>query len=119
MTVNTTTTTNLLLNHKGPLIKICDLGFSIYAQKKSRQMIPISLTGTYNTLAPEALIDEPEKLVNGKALDVWALGCVIYTVLVGEYPFVTNPLNNTTAEILRARNAMNDQICTLRYPTRC
>jgi serine/threonine protein kinase len=73
---------NLLLDRTGQL-KICDFGFA-------KQVDPASWTwtlcGTPEYLAPEIILNKG----HGKAVDWWALGILLYEMLVGYPPFYSD-----------------------------
>ncbi|CAJ0961566.1 unnamed protein product, partial [Mesorhabditis belari] len=54
-----------------------------------------TLCGTPNYIAPEVL----EKTGHAFEVDVWALGCILYTLLVGTPPFETKSLQETYRRI--------------------
>jgi serine/threonine protein kinase len=59
--------------------------------------------GTYDTIAPELLKAriKNQKLKYNEEADVYSLGCALYCMLFGEYPFTNkNGKNNTPYEIL-------------------
>ena len=65
-----------------PLCKICDFGFSKVAPADDQLS---TLLGTQAYAAPE--IVEAHRHYDGKKVDVWAAGVLLYTMLVGAYPF--------------------------------
>jgi len=73
---------NLLLDKTGQL-KICDFGFA-------KEIDPASWTwtlcGTPEYLAPEIILNKG----HGKAVDWWALGILLYEMLVGYPPFYSD-----------------------------
>ncbi|GAB6019425.1 Serine/threonine-protein kinase plk1 [Chamberlinius hualienensis] len=54
-----------------------------------------TLCGTPNYIAPEILCKKGHSF----EVDVWSLGCIIYTLLVGRPPFETSNLKETYAKI--------------------
>ncbi|XP_071510824.1 serine/threonine-protein kinase PLK1-like [Diadema antillarum] len=54
-----------------------------------------TMCGTPNYIAPEVL----GKIGHSFEADVWALGCIMYTMLVGRPPFETSSLKETYARI--------------------
>lgn len=56
-----------------------------------------TLCGTPNYIAPEVLA----KRGHSYEVDIWSIGCILYTLLVGKPPFETNSLRDTYAKIRR------------------
>jgi len=56
-----------------------------------------TLCGTPNYIAPEVL----GKKGHSYEVDVWSLGCILYTLLVGKPPFETQTLKDTYSRIKR------------------
>lgn len=84
---------NMLLDSRMEL-KIADFGLAArVADEPPRQAV----CGTPNYLAPEVLRMEG----HGFAADVWAMGCIMYALLVGRPPFETSTLSETYQRILR------------------
>lgn len=54
-----------------------------------------TLCGTPNYIAPEVL----NKKGHSFEVDVWSLGCILYTLLIGKPPFETECLKDTYAKI--------------------
>ncbi|KAG9151687.1 hypothetical protein Leryth_001982 [Lithospermum erythrorhizon] len=86
---------NILLDGNpagGPLIKICDFG---YSKSSVLHSVPNSTVGTPGYMAPEVL---SRRSYDGKIADVWSCGVSLYIMLVGAYPFEdpADPLNYKT-----------------------
>lgn len=76
-------------------IKIGDFGLATTVQSdKDRKR---TLCGTPNYIAPEVL----SKKGHSFEVDVWSLGCIMYTLLVGKPPFETTSLTETYSRIKR------------------
>ncbi|CAB4021839.1 serine threonine- kinase PLK1 [Paramuricea clavata] len=76
-------------------IKIGDFGLATTVQSdKERKR---TLCGTPNYIAPEVL----SKKGHSFEVDVWSLGCIMYTLLVGKPPFETSSLKETYNRIKR------------------
>jgi len=76
-------------------IKIGDFGLATQVDfdgEKKR-----TLCGTPNYIAPEVL----GKKGHSYEVDVWSLGCILYTLLVGKPPFETQTLKDTYSRIKR------------------
>jgi len=74
---------NVLLDRSQEHIKIIDFGFA--AQVASKDAKLRAFCGTPSYMAPEIIRGEG---YSGFATDVWALGVVIFALLVGALPFV-------------------------------
>merc|ERR1719481_156701 len=76
-------------------VKIGDFGLATkvdYDGERKR-----TLCGTPNYIAPEVL----GKKGHSYEVDVWSLGCILYTLLVGKPPFETQTLKDTYSRIKR------------------
>lgn len=72
---------NILINKKNKDVKIIDFGFSVCVQADKKLCM---FCGTPSYMAPE-IVSKQE--YNGKYVDVWALGILLYTMLCGKFPF--------------------------------
>ncbi|KAJ3342551.1 hypothetical protein HDU93_001938 [Gonapodya sp. JEL0774] len=67
---------------------IVDFGFATRlpagGQEKENPELLKTMLGTLFTRAPEIFLDKPYK---GKPVDMWAVGCIAYTLLCGYSPF--------------------------------
>ncbi|GMS99969.1 hypothetical protein PENTCL1PPCAC_22144, partial [Pristionchus entomophagus] len=79
-------TSNILVDAYGDL-KLCDFGYSVrFPQSKRRT----TFCGTLDFLAPEMVRNKGRKYVmDGKHVDLWALGVVAYKIVTGTLPFVS------------------------------
>jgi serine/threonine-protein kinase SRK2 len=73
---------NLLLDEKGEVLKITDFGFA----KFQVDSMPKTILGTAVYVAPEVLESSPTGY-DGYLADVWSCGVILYTMIVGNYPF--------------------------------
>lgn len=73
-------------------IKLGDFGLATRVDDAERKY---TLCGTPNYLAPEILL----KTGHSYQVDVWSLGCIVYTLAVGTPPFETPDLNDTYKRI--------------------
>ncbi|XP_069834687.1 serine/threonine-protein kinase PLK4 isoform X2 [Dendropsophus ebraccatus] len=89
------TLSNLLLS-SDMNIKIADFGLA--AQLKLPNEKHFTMCGTPNYIAPEIAT----RSAHGLESDVWSLGCMLYTFLVGKPPFDTDTVKNTLNKIVLA-----------------
>lgn len=76
-------------------IKVGDFGLATkvdYTGERKK-----TLCGTPNYIAPEVL----SKKGHSYEVDIWSLGCIMYTLLVGKPPFETQSLKDTYTRIKR------------------
>ncbi|CAM9366787.1 unnamed protein product [Ectocarpus fasciculatus] len=90
---------NLLVGHNGEL-KIADFGWSVHAPSNRRQ----TFCGTLDYLPPEMV----EGKEHNEAVDIWALGVLMYELLVGNPPFDAQGHSATYRRIINV---------DLRYPS--
>ena len=81
---------NLFLNDHMEL-KVGDFGLATRFEGKRK----MTLCGTPNYIAPEVLTKKGHSF----EVDVWSLGCIVYTLLVGKPPFETSDLKDTYRKI--------------------
>ncbi|XP_078395684.1 serine/threonine-protein kinase PLK4 isoform X2 [Cetorhinus maximus] len=89
------TLSNLLLT-SDMNIKIADFGLA--AQLKMPNEKHFTMCGTPNYIAPEIATHS----AHGLESDVWSLGCMFYTFLVGKPPFDTDTVKNTLNKVMLA-----------------
>lgn len=85
---------NLFLNDNLE-VKIGDFGLAAKIEYIGQRKK--TLCGTPNYIAPEILTKKGHSF----EVDVWSIGCIMYTLLVGKPPFETNSLKETYAKIKR------------------
>ncbi|KAH9383166.1 hypothetical protein HPB48_023992 [Haemaphysalis longicornis] len=85
---------NLLLNERMEL-KIADFGLSARVNFEGERKK--TLCGTPNYIAPEIL----SKKGHSFEVDIWSIGCILFTLLVGHPPFETSTLKETYTRIKR------------------
>lgn len=85
---------NLFLNDDME-IKVGDFGLATKVESEGERKK--TLCGTPNYIAPEVL----NKKGHSYEVDVWSLGCIMYTLLVGKPPFETSSLKETYMRIKR------------------
>lgn len=76
-------------------VKICDLGLS----KQIWEATTMTPCGTVGYTAPEIVKDERYS----KSVDMWALGCVLYTLLCGFPPFYDESIQVLTEKVARGQ----------------
>jgi polo-like kinase 4 len=77
--------------------KIADFGLA--AQLKRPDERHMTLCGTPNFISPEVA----GRSSHGMETDVWSLGCMLYTMLVGRPPFETEGVRGTLSKVMRAQ----------------
>ncbi|KAM9331278.1 serine/threonine-protein kinase PLK2 [Gastrophryne carolinensis] len=90
---------NFFINESMEL-KVGDFGLA--ARLEPMEQRRRTICGTPNYLSPEVL----NKQGHGCESDVWALGCVMYTMLLGRPPFETTNLKETYRCIREARYSL-------------
>ncbi|KAK2568246.1 Serine/threonine-protein kinase PLK1 [Acropora cervicornis] len=85
---------NLFLNDDME-VKIGDFGLATRVENEGERKK--TLCGTPNYIAPEVL----NKKGHSFEVDVWSLGCILFTLLVGKPPFETQSLQDTYKRIKR------------------
>lgn len=83
-------------------VKIGDFGLATKIEYEGERKK--TLCGTPNYIAPEILL----KKGHSYEVDIWSIGCVMYTLLVGTPPFETSSLKDTYSKIRK---------CDYRMPT--
>ncbi|GMT04932.1 hypothetical protein PENTCL1PPCAC_27106, partial [Pristionchus entomophagus] len=78
---------NIFINDEMEL-KIGDLGLATRVEDEEKRN---TLCGTPNYIAPEVLTKKGHSF----EVDIWAIGCILYTLLVGKPPFQTKQLKET------------------------
>ncbi|KAI3381391.1 hypothetical protein SNEBB_005186 [Seison nebaliae] len=83
---------NLMLNN-AMNIKIGDFGLATQLSVPDEKHF--TMCGTPNFISPEIVT----RNAHGLEADVWSLGCMIYTMLVGKPPFDTRGVKNTLSKV--------------------
>lgn len=89
------TLSNLLLT-RNMNIKIADFGLA--TQLKMPHEKHYTLCGTPNYISPEIAT----RSAHGLESDIWSLGCMFYTLLIGRPPFDTDTVKNTLNKVVLA-----------------
>ncbi|KAL4237040.1 Serine/threonine-protein kinase plk2 [Mactra antiquata] len=94
---------NMLLNDNMD-VKIADFGLATRVEFEGEKKMTVC--GTPNYIAPEVL----QKRGHSFPADIWALGCVMYALLVGHPPFETATLKETYIRITENRYSIPNWI---------
>lgn len=86
---------NLLLT-KELKVKIADFGLATELARPDEKHM--TLCGTPNYISPEVA----SRASHGLPVDVWGLGCMMYTLLVGKPPFDTDGIKSTLTRVVMA-----------------
>lgn len=76
---------------QGSMAKLADFGLAVYYHQHDQKHI----CGTPNFLAPEVFRTKK----HSPSSDIWAAGCVLYTLLVGRSPFRFTTMSETARKI--------------------
>ncbi|KAL6427074.1 hypothetical protein ACFW04_009329 [Cataglyphis niger] len=90
---------NLLLT-KDMQVKIADFGLATQLTKPDEKHL--TMCGTPNYISPEVAT----RSSHGPEADVWSLGCMLYTLLVGKPPFDTDAVKSTLTRVVMADYVM-------------
>jgi len=86
---------NMLLSKNG-VLKICDFGFARTLERKSEETQFTDYVSTRWYRAPELLVGYPNY---GKAVDVWAIGCIFVELITGR-PLFAGDSDYTTLKMI-------------------
>lgn len=95
---------NLLLT-KSMQVKISDFGLATQLSSHDGN-IHKSLCGTPNYISPEIA----SRSADGLPTDVWSLGCMLYTLLIGRPPFETNGVKSTLTQVVMGSFVIPDSL---------
>nr|CAG4640740.1 EOG090X03P9 [Eulimnadia texana] len=84
---------NLLLT-KDMKVKIADFGLATQLTRPDEKHL--TMCGTPNYISPEVAT----RSSHGLEADVWGLGCLLYTILVGKPPFDTDAVKSTLTKVV-------------------
>ncbi|CAG9769338.1 unnamed protein product [Ceutorhynchus assimilis] len=90
---------NLLLT-KDMQVKIADFGLATQLTRPDEKHR--TMCGTPNFISPEVAT----RGSHGLEVDVWGLGCLLYTLLVGAPPFDTNGVKSTLTRVVMANYSL-------------
>ncbi len=72
----------MMVDRNGLTIKIVDFGIAgLFAGRKSE----ITRAGSLMYMAPEVL--SRKNLAASPAIDIWSVGCILYSLVIGNLPF--------------------------------
>jgi serine/threonine protein kinase len=96
---------NLVVSAKGRL-KLIDFGLSTWGilDRGLSDDSPVEVVGTPDYMAPEIICQQRDSF----AVDYWALGCIVYEMLVGLPPFHRVTPVDTFADILKGKYNAED-----------
>ncbi len=86
---------NLLLT-RDMKVKIADFGLATQLSRPDERHM--TMCGTPNYISPEVAT----RSSHGLEADVWGLGCLLYTLLVGRPPFDTDAVKSTLTRVVMA-----------------
>lgn len=89
------TLSNLLLT-KDMRVKIADFGLATQLSRPDETHQ--TMCGTPNYISPEVAM----RSAHGLEVDVWGLGCMLYTLLTGKPPFDTKAIKSTLTKVVMA-----------------
>lgn len=72
----------MLLNKESNIIRVCDFGIAGGSTNLNLENID---AGSVPFMAPEILEGKLKKLE--PSIDIWAMGIILYLMIVGSYPF--------------------------------
>ncbi|XP_060523812.1 serine/threonine-protein kinase PLK4 [Cylas formicarius] len=84
---------NLLLT-RDMHVKIADFGLATQLTRPDEKHM--TMCGTPNFISPEVA----SRSSHGLAVDIWGLGCLLYTLLVGKPPFDTQNVKSTLTRVV-------------------
>ncbi|AMV24235.1 Serine/threonine-protein kinase PknL [Gemmata sp. SH-PL17] len=82
-------------------VRLCDFGL-VRAAERPRITSETSIVGTRVYMAPEQLRSVPRRPVSTKS-DIFALGVILYELVVGRHPFLADTVTQTDENIFRLR----------------
>ncbi|KAK6172024.1 hypothetical protein SNE40_018426 [Patella caerulea] len=97
---------NMLLNEQMEL-KIADFGLATRLDFEGEKKMTVC--GTPNYIAPEVLLKKGHSF----SADIWAIGCIMYALLVGRPPFETTTLKETYLRITENTYTLPNSLSTL------
>lgn len=86
-------------------VKIADFGLATQLDQRFESK-HTTLCGTPNYISPEVA----SRSAHGLPTDVWGLGCLLYTLLVGRPPFDTNGVKSTLTQVVIGNFTIPDHV---------
>lgn len=86
---------NILIEEKINAVKIIDFGFSVLCNPSQKLKI---FCGTPSYMSPELTM---KREYDGRAVDMWALGVLLFVMLTGTFPFRGHSESELYAKIQR------------------
>ena len=74
---------NLLLARPNDISSVVIADFGLARKSKNARQVFSTQCGTHSYVAPEILLGKPYS----PAVDVWSMGVILYTLLIGSFPF--------------------------------
>ncbi|KAH8295787.1 hypothetical protein KR018_009075 [Drosophila ironensis] len=90
---------NLLLSREMH-VKIADFGLATQLKRPDERHV--TMCGTPNYISPEVVA----RTSHGLPADVWSVGCMLYTLLVGRPPFETDAVQSTLNKVVMSEYLM-------------
>lgn len=92
---------NVLIEEGSRAVKLIDFGFSVIVSQQKLKVF----CGTPSYMCPEIV---RKKDYDGKPVDMWALGVLLYVMLTGTFPFRGTSEQDLYAKIQRGYYKQND-----------
>lgn len=94
---------NLLLS-KDMQVKIADFGLATQLKRPDERHM--TMCGTPNYISPEVV----SHMSHGLPADLWSVGCMLYTLLVGRPPFDTDAVQSTLNKVVHSDYSMPNHL---------
>lgn len=94
---------NLLLS-KDMQVKIADFGLATQLKRPDERHM--TMCGTPNYISPEVV----SHMSHGLPADLWSVGCMLYTLLVGRPPFDTDAVQSTLKKVVHSDYTMPNHL---------
>ncbi|TMW65736.1 hypothetical protein Poli38472_008378 [Pythium oligandrum] len=103
---------NILLSASSSSIRLIDFGQSFRANDRSERQRSVGSGVATMAYAPPEVIRGAKSATEetGRAIDMWALGVVLYIILCGYHPF--DPENGVADDVLRSRILTGEMDCS-------